>query len=1471
MPAGTPASTVPAAEGQRDGDFPIVGIGASAGGLRALIALLDAMPADPGLALVIVQHLDPTRKSLTPELLAKHTGMRLREVADSPHVQINSVYVIPPGKYLSISEGSLHLSEPDQPRGARLAVDFFLRSLAQDRQQRGVGVILSGGGSDGASGIKLIKEAGGLVVVQDPETCEHDSMPRRAIETGVVDFIQSPEKIPEILVNYAMHPYVRQPAVPDLEEQAEAAPTDLPSTETFGGILSLLKLRSKHDFRNYKNQTLVRRLKRRMCLRHMDDYGLYLDYMREHPEEIDALNKDLLISVTNFFRDAEAWQHLRERVIRPIVEQKGADDAIRAWVPGCATGEEPYSLAMLILEELAEAKKTCPLQIFASDIDREALDLARSGLYPANIEADVSAERLKRFFQGKEDGMRYRVSKPLREAVVFADQNLIADPPFSKLDLICCRNLMIYLKPKIQEKVISVFHFALRNDGYLFLGSAETIGQRDDLFRTLDKRWRLYQRLGTSPVDRLEILMSPSMPRGNGGAEERSSPRQRETHLAGLANHWLMDMLNPTAVLIDDQWQMIYITGDVDRYLQHGPGVPTSDLLQNVRRGLRTKLRSAVFHARSEQRPVTVDAQVQNGGQYAAVRISVRPVPDTEEDRRLMLLVFDTLSPARERQAAGNGAEKGGTDGDSAEKTRFVENGLEDHAVIRQLEDQLAATKDDLQSTIEQLESSNEEFKAANEEVMSINEELQSTNEELETSKEELQSLNEELSTVNSQLGLKVEELEARHADLQNLVAATDVTTVCLDREVRIRWFTPGATRIIRLKESDAGRPLSDFAHDFVRDDVAEVTERVLLTLVPVEDEVACVDGRTFLRRVLPYQAEDHRIGGVVITFVDITQRKHSEEELRDLKDQLASDLEDMRRLHRIGMRMSREANPDALLNDILASATELLQADGATLQLLDGPGGGSQVRAQRGFEQPFLHGIGSWTTLVNFWHEKAETGNRLVVPDVERSEMLAGTPALELLRQAGVKALQSTPLGTPLGHVIGEVATYWRTPHRPSDRKLHMLDLLVRQASDWIERSRAEIALRESERRLRVLSESLEQQVRSRVTAMSVLHDITMAANEAITVTVALHAALKRICNYNRWAVGHAWLTSPDRTQLKSTGIWQFADAMEPAIRARLAEFQAMSERTEIPLEGTLLGQVVREGKPRWIDDVDQVSWVRESPSRFGLRSAMAIPVLLKGEAVAALELFSTELLPREERFMEITANIGVQLGHVFQRKALEQDVAMISEDERRYLEQEVHDGLCQQIAGIAMLATSLVNELNATPQSEPLRQTAERLRDAAEDAKTQSRQLSKGLAPIEFHPGGLELALREIAIQTQLNYGIQCSFAASDPPVALDEFRAGHLYRIAREAIHNAVKHAQCQRIQVSLDGGPNVTLTIEDDGIGIDRSGEGLQEGTGLRIIRLRAELIGASFSIAGAPEGGTVLICQLGGGVPRNDQK
>jgi two-component system CheB/CheR fusion protein len=835
-------------------DFPIVGIGASAGGLEACTKLLGALPPDNGMAFILVQHLDPTHESMMAELLAYRTSMTVVQATNGMQLERRHLYIIPPGSYLSVSNGALHLSEPGARHGARLPFDFLLRSLAGEYGERAICVILSGTGADGSLGLKAVKEKGGLVIAQDPDEAAFDGMPRNAILTGAVDLVLPLVSIPDALIKFH-----RRMAL----TRAAASPTKNPAPDWLPEIVDLLRKKTAHDFRLYKEGTLRRRIERRMAMASIetDDMERYLDALRSDEKELDRLASDLLINVTSFFRDPGVFDVLAKTVVADLVNNHSIDQPLRLWIAGCSTGEETYSLAMLFREEITAAKREIKLQIFASDVDPDAVATAREGLYPETIAADVSTARLARFFSKDDHG--YRILPELRATIVFAVQDVLADPPFSRLDLISCRNLLIYLRPEAQEKVISFFHFALREGGVLLLGSAETIGNSKGRFEIISKAERIYRHIGHArPGEAGFLFGSPEGTRLPARAPQGQTP-SRQVALAEGCRRLVVETYAPAAVLINGKLEWLYSLGPTERYLRVPQGPPSYDLLTMVRPHLRIKLRAAIHHAIQEKARIVIPGgRTNHEGKPGSFEIAVQPALIEGED---LLLVCFIESPATVHK-----------------RSRMV--APPDRAYVAELEQQLEATRTELQAAIHSLETSNEEQKAVNEEALSANEEYQSTNEELLTSKEELQSMNEELTALNSQLQETLERQRTTANDLQNILYSTDVATVFLDLDLGIRFFTPATKALFNIIPSDIGRPLADL--NSLADDGALLADArtVLQTLAPIEREIQARNGLWYVRRILPYRAKNDGVEGVVITFADITERKHTADALEAAK-----------------------------------------------------------------------------------------------------------------------------------------------------------------------------------------------------------------------------------------------------------------------------------------------------------------------------------------------------------------------------------------------------------------------------------------------------------------------------------------------------------------------------------------------------------------------------------------------------------
>ncbi len=870
--------------------FPIVGIGASAGGVAAFEAFFSGMPAgaDPGMAFVLVQHLSPDHKSILSELIRRYTRMQVFEVEDGMPVHPNCAYIIPPGRDMAFLGGTLQLLEPTAPRGQRMPIDFFFRSLAQDQHERAIGIVLSGTGSDGTLGVRAIKGEGGMVTAQTPESTEYDGMPRSAIATGLVDYVLRPAEMPAQLLAYVTHAFGRPP---------RPAPVPLSKAESaLKKIFIVLRAQTGHDFSQYKLSTVQRRIERRMAVQQIDTIDNYVHYLQHTPAEAEALFRDLLIGVTSFFRDPDSFHALDALVVVQICASKPTDGVIRVWAPGCATGEEAYSLAILLAERQQALKRSFKVLIFATDIDSQAIALARAGSYPASIAADVSPERLARFFAVESDGA-YRVRKNIRDMLVFSEQDVIKDPPFSRLDLISCRNLLIYMGGELQRKLIPLFHYALNPGGYLFLGASETIGEHGDLFATLERKWKVYQRKPDAQgMPRLALsaaLMPPA-------AEARARPPAGGRAAAGklslreLTEQAVLQQVAPVAALVNGNGDIYYLHGRTGLYLEPTPGdVGVNNILKMAREGLRRDLATALHKASAGQAVVrSLGLRVKTNGDYVAVDLTVLPVADgpvAGGDALLYLVILqqrpDDLRSAQPPALAATDAAGGAETADGVETPDRADAAVGAAATARlrvaALQQELQAKDEYIQTTVEELETTNEEIKSANEEMQSVNEELQSTNEELETSKEELQSVNEELATVNAELQAKVADLSRANNDMNNLLAGTGIATVFVDHSLRIMRFTPAATRIINLIQNDIGRPVGHIVSNLVGyDRLLMDVKGVLDTLIPRELEVQTKTGAWYTMRIQPYRTLDNMIEGAVLTFVDVSLIKQTQEAL---------------------------------------------------------------------------------------------------------------------------------------------------------------------------------------------------------------------------------------------------------------------------------------------------------------------------------------------------------------------------------------------------------------------------------------------------------------------------------------------------------------------------------------------------------------------------------------------------------------
>lgn len=875
---------------------PVVGMGASAGGLESLREFFSAMPADSGMAFVVVQHLQHGRRSMMADVLSSYTDMPVTPAADSVPVEANHVYVIPSDALLTIQEGKLHVETWKGEAPRRMPIDTFLCSLAEDQGRNAVAIVMSGAGSDGTLGVRAVKEHGGLALAealgQPGGRVGFESMPQSAVATGLVDFVVAASSMPRHLVDYAGHlsQVTESNGVEKIEHEASAYLRE---------ICAILLARKGRDFRHYKSSTLIRRIQRRMQVLQIESAGDYVQSLRGDSQELDRLSRELLISVTSFFRDPDAFEALKTLVIEAMVQERNSDQHLRIWVPGCGTGEEAYSIAILVQEVRSQLETFPPVQIFATDIDEIAVETARIGRYPKSVAEDIAPERLRRFFVEEED--QYRVSESIRDMCIFSVHDLIQNPPFSRIDVISCRNVLIYLDTELQKRLIPIFHYALRESGCLLLGASENVTQHRNLFATVDKKHRIFRRRERVARAPLEFPVPAS-------ARQADVRRVPATSKAAKAD-WtpdieklVLDRYGPAYVVIDENFDVIQYSRGTGKYLEQPAGAPRSNIFEMARAGLRTKLRAAINEAsESRKEVVRLGLSVTTNATAETIDILVRPVT-AKGEAPLYVVVF--------RRTASRGEAPRPSPEIEDQGERMDDGEAEDR--LRQLEQELAATREDLQTTIEEMETANEELQSANEELLSMNEELQSSNEELETSKEEIQSVNEELETVNQELSHKVTESDRVNTDLRNLLHSTDVATVFLDREARIKWFAPAAKRLFNLIRSDVGRPITDITAQFDPSGLREDLDTTLRTEEISEREVEALDGEaTFVMRVLPYRDAEGRADGLVVTFQDISRLKAVErqgaEKARQAQLALA-DLQALLDVVPVGIAMAHDA-----------------------------------------------------------------------------------------------------------------------------------------------------------------------------------------------------------------------------------------------------------------------------------------------------------------------------------------------------------------------------------------------------------------------------------------------------------------------------------------------------------------------------------------------------------------------------------
>jgi two-component system CheB/CheR fusion protein len=833
--------------------FPIVGIGASAGGLEALEQFFENLPVESGMAYVIIQHLDPTHVSIMPDLLQRITPMKVLQATDSLLIKPNHVYIIPPNKNMSILNGTLHLFKPVETRGLRLPIDYFFSSLANDRNEKSIGVILSGMGSDGSIGVRKIKEMNGTVLVQEPADAKFDAMPRSAINTINVDVVAPANELPQKLMDILMHASnINADKILDIKDSSN-----------LDKIIILLRAQTGHDFSLYKKNTLFRRIERRMNVHQIDKIHNYVRFLQENPTETDILFKELLIGVTNFFRDVTVWDKFKTKILPELFDKFPNGYVFRAWIAACSTGEEAYTLAIIFNEAYEKVKheKKFSLQIFASDLEIDAIELARKGEYSSNIQADVSAERISKYFTV--NGTGFKINKTIREMVVFAQHNVIKDPPFTKLDILSCRNMLIYMEAELQKKLMILFHYSLNPGGIMLLGSAENESSGNGFFTLQDSKLKFFKRSELPNTVQLLNFPSSFSHKKIQLTEIQRKPMKEIENIQNLADKLLLQRFSPASVLINDQGDILYITGKTGKYLEPAAGKANMNIFAMAREGLNIMLKGGIRKAKQNYEPVVLNnikVGTNGGTQYVDVTIQQNDKPEALKGS-IIVVFSDVVSLI-------------------PEKTTKKVSGKITSAYQQEIELELQHVNEELQSTREEMQTSQEELKSTNEELQSTNEELQSTNEELTTSKEEMQSLNEELQTVNAELQIKIGDFELANNDMINLLNSTDIATLFLDKDLNIRRFTHPLKKIIKLRSTDVGRPFTDLVNELQYPEIATHAREVLRTLVFKETPITTNAGNWFNIRIMPYRTYDDKIDGLVITFIDITVAKKLEIEL---------------------------------------------------------------------------------------------------------------------------------------------------------------------------------------------------------------------------------------------------------------------------------------------------------------------------------------------------------------------------------------------------------------------------------------------------------------------------------------------------------------------------------------------------------------------------------------------------------------
>lgn len=1414
-----------------------MGIAASAGGLDAFKEFFKAMPVDSGMAFVLVPHLDSKHKSLMAELLSRETSMPVVEVVDGMKVEANSVYIIAPNHDLAIEHGILRLRDLHSNSGYKTAIDFFLHSLAEDQGDLAKGIVLSGTSSHGTQGIREIKRCGGMTMTQAPESAEFDQMPRNAIESGMVDFVLTPSQMPEQLIQFVNRP--RKLIAPTEESHAQLQ-----------SILRILSLHTSNNFQSYRTNMLIRRIERRMRLAKVDDLPTYISLLESKPDEILLLCKDFLIGVTSFFREPEAFDELARSQLPELVAKQSGEFPVRVWVPCCATGEEAYSLAMLLIEAFENANKPAAIQIFATDINEKSIEAARRGRFSSGIVNELTPERLKRFFVPSEDD-HYQVNKELRDVIVFSKQNILSDAPFSKLDLVSCRNYLIYLEPSMQHRLISIFHFAIAENGFLFLGLSETIGRAISMFQPVSKKWRIYQRLGTSLQESTKVPFMSLTGNKRSIPLEHSMPTPKKTYKE-RTEMIILSEYSPAAVLINTHHEILYMNGPLVNYLEFPTGELTKDLLSMARSGLRAKIREACLKSIQDNAQVVDDeARVKRNGHYIPCRLTVRPFIDTKETEKLLLVIFQDLNDLPNKLAP------------SVLPTTTPPPETISETLVQHLEIELKTTTEELQNTIEEMESSNEE--------------LQSSNEELESAKEELQALNEELNTVNCQLQEKVWELDKSNNDLSNLMASTEIATIFLDDDLRILRFTPPILSLFHIEYADEGRSLQDIRSKLVDVALLEECKRVITSKASRESEVTSEDGRVYLRRILPSHVLDGRIEGLGITYFDLTLRKQAE----------AAQLEQDARFRKI---FEHAATGIAITN--LDGYFE--QCNPAYCELLGYLEG--ELRTMQ------IHALLHPEDLVRYVEnlECLKTGK---VSSFElENRYLRKDGTILWVRTFGSVLQDELGNTRHLVALVTDVTERIKSVQQLLESK-QLLQLVMDTVPHYI------YAKNKKGEWLFVNEFSAKQNGFSSPAEMMKTPS-TLDADELEVLDSGVPRLIAEESLGSPTGETHIVQTSKLRFNLSGSNepalLGVSVDITERKNAERKVKEGAERIRAILNTASDAIITINNQGVIDTVNQATETMFGYDAKELIGQSVAMLMPNPFREEHSGYLRKFLStgkssiigvgrEIVCLRKDGKTFPADLSVsQVDHmglftgvlrdISTRKELQKHILEIAANEQRRIGLELHDGTQQELTALSLYANSLSETLksippssdadgaNGTEQRTIAKTTFDRILEHTSlivkrlsEANQHVRDLAHGIMPVQIDAEGLRSALAELANSINTSENIECKFNWSGDISIPSNTAATHLYRIAQEAVGNSLRHACASRIEISLSqNGDRLTLEIDDNGKGLSTSTATTKNelaGMGLRTMEYRAGMIGGVMQLETNANGGTLVRCNV----------